>query len=77
VALIGFLAGMQGDINPAILMMKSGAMIGIGGRPWKMPAGRSRRGRRDDARRIMARSPMRVRQEVASPQRDRRYQILP
>src|SRR3984885_416904 len=30
VALIGFLAGMQGDINPAILMMKSGAMIGIG-----------------------------------------------
>jgi NADPH:quinone reductase-like Zn-dependent oxidoreductase len=29
VALIGFLAGM-GDINPAILMMKSGAMIGIG-----------------------------------------------
>lgn len=30
VALIGFLAGMQGDVNPAILMMKSGAMIGIG-----------------------------------------------
>jgi NADPH:quinone reductase-like Zn-dependent oxidoreductase len=30
VALIGFLAGMQGDINPAILMMKSGSMIGIG-----------------------------------------------
>jgi NADPH:quinone reductase-like Zn-dependent oxidoreductase len=29
VALIGFLAGM-GDINPAILMMKSGVMIGIG-----------------------------------------------
>lgn len=29
VALIGFLAG-PGDINPAILMMKSGAMIGIG-----------------------------------------------
>ena len=29
VALIGFLAG-EGDINPAILMMKSGAMIGIG-----------------------------------------------
>ncbi|HTC86758.1 MAG TPA: NAD(P)-dependent alcohol dehydrogenase [Bryobacteraceae bacterium] len=29
VALIGFLAG-TGDINPAILMMKSGAMIGIG-----------------------------------------------
>ncbi len=29
VALIGFLAG-RGDINPAILMMKSGAMIGIG-----------------------------------------------
>jgi NADPH:quinone reductase-like Zn-dependent oxidoreductase len=30
VALIGFLAGGKGDINPAILMMKSGAMIGIG-----------------------------------------------
>jgi NADPH:quinone reductase-like Zn-dependent oxidoreductase len=30
VALIGFLAGREGDINPAILMMKSGAMIGIG-----------------------------------------------
>jgi NADPH:quinone reductase-like Zn-dependent oxidoreductase len=30
VALIGFLAGRQGDINPAILMMKSGVMIGIG-----------------------------------------------
>jgi len=30
VALIGFLAGRQGDINPAILMMKSGSMIGIG-----------------------------------------------
>ena len=30
VALIGFLAGMKGDINPAILMMKSGSMIGIG-----------------------------------------------
>jgi NADPH:quinone reductase-like Zn-dependent oxidoreductase len=30
VALIGFLAGRQGDINPAILMMKSGTMVGIG-----------------------------------------------
>jgi NADPH:quinone reductase-like Zn-dependent oxidoreductase len=30
VALIGFLAGQKGDINPAILMMKSGVMIGIG-----------------------------------------------
>ncbi len=30
VALIGFLAGRTGDINPAILMMKSGSMIGIG-----------------------------------------------
>jgi NADPH:quinone reductase-like Zn-dependent oxidoreductase len=30
VALIGFLAGVKGDINPAILMMKSGSMIGIG-----------------------------------------------
>jgi NADPH:quinone reductase-like Zn-dependent oxidoreductase len=30
VALIGFLAGREGDINPAILMMKSGSMIGIG-----------------------------------------------
>jgi NADPH:quinone reductase-like Zn-dependent oxidoreductase len=30
VALIGFLAGREGDINPAILMMKSGAMVGIG-----------------------------------------------
>ena len=30
VALIGFLAGREGDINPAILMMKSGAMMGIG-----------------------------------------------
>jgi NADPH:quinone reductase-like Zn-dependent oxidoreductase len=30
VALIGFLAGRQGDINPAILMMKAGTMIGIG-----------------------------------------------
>jgi NADPH:quinone reductase-like Zn-dependent oxidoreductase len=30
VALIGFLAGTQADINPLILMMKSGAMIGIG-----------------------------------------------
>jgi NADPH:quinone reductase-like Zn-dependent oxidoreductase len=30
VALIGFLAGLTGDINPAILMMKSGSMIGIG-----------------------------------------------
>lgn len=30
VALIGFLAGRQGDINPAILMMKAGMMIGIG-----------------------------------------------
>jgi len=30
VALIGFLAGAKGDINPAILMMKSGSMIGIG-----------------------------------------------
>lgn len=30
VALIGFLAGMKGDINPAILMMKSGVMVGIG-----------------------------------------------
>jgi NADPH:quinone reductase-like Zn-dependent oxidoreductase len=31
VALIGFLAGPPaGDINPAILMMKSGAMLGIG-----------------------------------------------
>jgi NADPH:quinone reductase-like Zn-dependent oxidoreductase len=30
VALIGFLAGGKGDINPAILMMKSGAMVGIG-----------------------------------------------
>jgi NADPH:quinone reductase-like Zn-dependent oxidoreductase len=30
VALIGFLAGVKGDINPAILMMKSGAMVGIG-----------------------------------------------
>jgi len=29
VALIGFLAG-QGDINPAILMMKAGTMVGIG-----------------------------------------------
>jgi NADPH:quinone reductase-like Zn-dependent oxidoreductase len=30
VALIGFLAGRQGDINPAILMMKAGSMVGIG-----------------------------------------------
>jgi NADPH:quinone reductase-like Zn-dependent oxidoreductase len=30
VALIGFLAAREGDINPAILMMKSGSMIGIG-----------------------------------------------
>jgi NADPH:quinone reductase-like Zn-dependent oxidoreductase len=30
VALIGFLAGPAGDINPAILMMKGGSMIGIG-----------------------------------------------
>jgi len=30
VALIGFLAGVKGDINPAILMMKSGTMAGIG-----------------------------------------------
>jgi NADPH:quinone reductase-like Zn-dependent oxidoreductase len=30
VALIGFLAGRQGDINPTILMMKTGSMIGIG-----------------------------------------------
>jgi NADPH:quinone reductase-like Zn-dependent oxidoreductase len=30
VALIGFLAGRVGDIDPTILMMKSGAMIGIG-----------------------------------------------
>jgi NADPH:quinone reductase-like Zn-dependent oxidoreductase len=30
VALIGFLAGTQADINPLILMMKSGVMIGIG-----------------------------------------------
>ena len=30
VALIGFLAGREGDINPTILMMKSGSMIGIG-----------------------------------------------
>jgi NADPH:quinone reductase-like Zn-dependent oxidoreductase len=30
VALIGFLAGTQADINPLILMMKSGAMNGIG-----------------------------------------------
>lgn len=30
VALIGFLAGPGGDINPTILMMKSGSMIGIG-----------------------------------------------
>jgi NADPH:quinone reductase-like Zn-dependent oxidoreductase len=30
VALIGFLAGVKGDINPAILMMKSGTMVGIG-----------------------------------------------
>jgi NADPH:quinone reductase-like Zn-dependent oxidoreductase len=30
VALIGFLAGRVGDINPTILMMKTGAMIGIG-----------------------------------------------
>ncbi len=30
VALIGFLAGREGDINPAILMMKCGSMIGIG-----------------------------------------------
>lgn len=30
VALIGFLAGREGDINPAILMMKSGMMVGIG-----------------------------------------------
>ncbi len=30
VALIGFLAGGKGDINPAILMMKGGSMIGIG-----------------------------------------------
>jgi NADPH:quinone reductase-like Zn-dependent oxidoreductase len=30
VALIGFLAGREGDINPAILMMKSGSMVGIG-----------------------------------------------
>lgn len=29
VSLIGFLAGRQGDINPAILMMKAGMMIGI------------------------------------------------
>jgi len=29
VALIGFLAG-KGDINPSILMMKSGSMVGIG-----------------------------------------------
>jgi NADPH:quinone reductase-like Zn-dependent oxidoreductase len=30
VALIGFLAGREGDINPAVLMMKAGSMIGIG-----------------------------------------------
>jgi NADPH:quinone reductase-like Zn-dependent oxidoreductase len=30
VALIGFLAGRQGDINPAILMMKAGTMVGMG-----------------------------------------------
>jgi NADPH:quinone reductase-like Zn-dependent oxidoreductase len=30
VALIGFLAAREGDINPTILMMKGGSMIGIG-----------------------------------------------
>ena len=30
VALIGFLAALTGDINPAILMMKTGSMVGIG-----------------------------------------------
>jgi NADPH:quinone reductase-like Zn-dependent oxidoreductase len=30
VALIGFLAGREGDINPAILMMKGASMIGMG-----------------------------------------------
>jgi len=30
VALIGFLAGRHGDIDPAILMMKAGTMAGIG-----------------------------------------------
>ena len=57
--------------------ISASAVIGIERRSRKTSAGRWRRGRRDDARRIMARSPMRVRREVASPQRDRRYQILP
>jgi NADPH:quinone reductase-like Zn-dependent oxidoreductase len=30
VALIGFLAGRVGDINPLVLMMKGGSMVGIG-----------------------------------------------
>lgn len=30
VALIGFLAAREGDINPVLIMMKSGSMIGIG-----------------------------------------------
>jgi NADPH:quinone reductase-like Zn-dependent oxidoreductase len=30
VALIGFLEAMTGDVNPAIIMMKAGSMIGIG-----------------------------------------------
>jgi NADPH:quinone reductase-like Zn-dependent oxidoreductase len=30
VALIGFLAGREGNVNPAILMMKYGVMVGIG-----------------------------------------------
>jgi NADPH:quinone reductase-like Zn-dependent oxidoreductase len=30
VALIGFLAGREGDINPLVLMMKGGSMVGIG-----------------------------------------------
>lgn len=30
VALIGFLEKMTGDVNPAIIMMKAGSMIGIG-----------------------------------------------
>ena len=30
VALIGFLAGREGDIDPLVLMMKGGSMVGIG-----------------------------------------------
>jgi len=30
VALIGFLAGREGDVNPITLMMKGGSMVGIG-----------------------------------------------